>query len=82
MWGEGTEEEEEGGRGGNERAQTKTEWVSMKALTFTEKKKEETNEMRENNTSDYGRGKLAMDGDEERVNEESRLHVNEPFSPD
>lgn len=64
--GEGTEE----GEGGNERAQTKTEWVSMKALTFTQKKRE-TKEMRENNTSNNGHEKPAMDGNEEHVGEES-----------
>lgn len=69
----------EGGRGGNERAQTKTEWVSMKVSTFTQKKKRETNEMQENDTSNNGHEKLPMDGNEEHINEDSRLlftHLN------
>lgn len=41
--------------------------------------------MQENNTSNNGHEKLPMDGNEEHINEESRLlftHLNEPFSSD
>lgn len=75
MWGRGD--------GANERAQTKTEWVSMKVSTLapkkTNKKKQKTgktNDMQENNTSKNGNEKQVMDGNEEHTNDENKTPVH------